>query len=210
VTGALVAGLLPERVMYTQWFAALSMFVAVNTVLYLTLAIIKLLPKAYMSDWVNHRNRRSETRSIYPEGAVDLVPAHRVLRLPVHDQAVNHRRLALLEQSEQSGNVSEGSWAEGVSRTRHYERNRPADRYGTEALKAMDRARRLPKVTPTHVVEQLVSLAALVEQLPSPAVLEGDVIQLLAEQAQIVGGLLDLVGAHRPGESRGKDERARS
>jgi len=36
-------------------------------VLYLTLAIIKLLPKAYLSDWVDHRNRRGETRSIYPE-----------------------------------------------------------------------------------------------------------------------------------------------
>ena len=34
--------------MHTQWFAVLSMFVAVNTVLYLTLAIIKLLPKAYL------------------------------------------------------------------------------------------------------------------------------------------------------------------
>ena len=39
---------------------------AVNTVLYLTLAIIKLLPKAYLSDWVDQRNRRSESRSIYP------------------------------------------------------------------------------------------------------------------------------------------------
>ena len=43
------------------------MFVAINTVLYLTLAIIKLLPKAYLSDWVDQRNRRSETRSIYPD-----------------------------------------------------------------------------------------------------------------------------------------------
>jgi len=33
----------------------------------LTLAIIKLLPKAYLSDWVDRRNRRSESRSIYPD-----------------------------------------------------------------------------------------------------------------------------------------------
>ena len=58
---------LPESVMQTQWFAVLSMFVAINTVLYLTLAVIKLLPKVYLSDWVNQRNRRAETRSIYPD-----------------------------------------------------------------------------------------------------------------------------------------------
>lgn len=63
-----LAGLvLPESLMHTEWYAVLSVFVAVNTVLYLTLAIIKLLPKLYLSDWVNHRNRRSETRSIYPD-----------------------------------------------------------------------------------------------------------------------------------------------
>jgi hypothetical protein len=69
VTGVLVlAGLLPESILHTPWFASLSMFVAINTVLYLTLAIIKLLPKAYLSDWVDQRNRRSEVRSIYPDG----------------------------------------------------------------------------------------------------------------------------------------------
>ena len=57
--------------MHTPWFAALSMFVAVNTVLYLTIAIIKLLPKAYLSDWIDQRNRRSESRSIYPDVAPD-------------------------------------------------------------------------------------------------------------------------------------------
>jgi len=69
VTGALIlAGVvLPQSIMHTSWFAALSMFVAINTVLYLTLAIIKLLPKAYLSDWVDRRNRRSESRSIYPD-----------------------------------------------------------------------------------------------------------------------------------------------
>jgi hypothetical protein len=63
----LLAGLLPQSIMDSRWFAALSLFVAVNTVLYLTLAIIKLLPKAYVSDWIDRRNRRSETRSIHPD-----------------------------------------------------------------------------------------------------------------------------------------------
>jgi hypothetical protein len=54
-------------IMQGQWFAVLSVFVAVNTVLYLTLAVIKLLPKAYLSDWVDQRNRRAESRSIYPD-----------------------------------------------------------------------------------------------------------------------------------------------
>lgn len=70
MTGALsVLGgiVLSEDVMHTRWFAVLSTFVAINTVLYVTLSVIKLLPKLYLSDWVDHRNRRTETRSIYPE-----------------------------------------------------------------------------------------------------------------------------------------------
>jgi hypothetical protein len=67
VPGFFAGVALDESIMHSSWFAALSMFVAINTVLYLTLAIIKLLPKAYLSDWVDHRNRRSETRSIYPD-----------------------------------------------------------------------------------------------------------------------------------------------
>ncbi len=64
----LLAGVLPQSIMHSSWFASLSIFVAINTVLYLTLAIIKLLPKAYLSDWIDRRNRRSEIRSIYPDG----------------------------------------------------------------------------------------------------------------------------------------------
>ena len=69
MTGIAFVGniLLPASIMHSQWFAVLSMFVAVNTVLYLTLAVIKLLPKAYLSDWVDQRNRRAESRSIYPD-----------------------------------------------------------------------------------------------------------------------------------------------
>lgn len=61
----------PVDVMQTRWFAVLGTFVAINTVIYLTLALIKILPKAYLSDWVDGRERRSETRSIWPEGHPD-------------------------------------------------------------------------------------------------------------------------------------------
>ncbi len=69
MSGALVVlrSILPADVMHSHWFAVLTTFVAVNTVLYLTLAIIKILPKAYVSDWIDRRNRRAETRSIYPQ-----------------------------------------------------------------------------------------------------------------------------------------------
>ena len=61
---AMLAGLLPQSTIHTQWFATLTVFVAINTLLYLTLAIVKLLPKVYLSDWVDRRDRRSEPRSI--------------------------------------------------------------------------------------------------------------------------------------------------
>jgi hypothetical protein len=69
VTTAWIVGgmLLPESTLHSEWFAVLSVFVAVNTVLYLTLAILQLVPKAYHSDWVDQRNRRGESRSIYPD-----------------------------------------------------------------------------------------------------------------------------------------------
>ena len=64
---AILGSVLPAELMHSHWFAVLTTFVAVNTVLYLTLAIVKILPKAYVSDWIDRRNRRAETRSIYPE-----------------------------------------------------------------------------------------------------------------------------------------------
>lgn len=75
---------------------------------------------------------------------------------------IYHRRLAVLEHAARCGNVSEACRTAGVSRTRYYEWKRLADRYGTEAL--MPKARRrpqLPNATPTHVIEQLLTLAVL-------------------------------------------------
>ena len=62
-----VGALLPESVLHSGIFAVLAAFVAINTVMYAALATAKILPKVYPTDWVRPRNRRSETRSIYPD-----------------------------------------------------------------------------------------------------------------------------------------------
>ncbi|WP_153504309.1 hypothetical protein [Cumulibacter manganitolerans] len=59
--------LLPESTLQTGWFSVLAAFVAINTVMYVALAIAKVLPKVYPRDWLPRRYTRSETRSIYPE-----------------------------------------------------------------------------------------------------------------------------------------------
>jgi hypothetical protein len=84
----LFAGVLPDNIMNTPWSVALSTFVAVNTLLYLTLAIVKTLPKAYLSDWIDQRNRRSESRSIYPD-----VAAGGPVRAPRSTYRCSSRRL---------------------------------------------------------------------------------------------------------------------
>lgn len=58
--------LFDESVLRSHWFAVLAAFVAVNTVMYGALALAKLLPKVYLSDWVATRNRRTTNRSIHP------------------------------------------------------------------------------------------------------------------------------------------------
>ncbi len=62
---ALVGGiLLPESIMRSHWFAALSMFVAVNTVLYLTLAVITVAAPEALSQRLcgPTHSRRAESR----------------------------------------------------------------------------------------------------------------------------------------------------
>ena len=68
MTAAVTTGiLLPESVLSSSWFAVLSVFVAINTVMYVGLAIGKVLPKLYPGDWVPRRYERSQTRSIDPD-----------------------------------------------------------------------------------------------------------------------------------------------
>ncbi len=75
---------------------------------------------------------------------------------------IYHCRLAVLEHAARCRNVSEACRTFGVSRTRYYEWKKLADRYGTEALMPKTRRRaQLPNATPTHVIEQLLTLAVL-------------------------------------------------
>jgi hypothetical protein len=62
--------LLPESILRNELVAVLAAFVAINTMIYVTLAVAKMLPKVYVSDLVDTRNRRSETRSIDPDAPV--------------------------------------------------------------------------------------------------------------------------------------------
>jgi hypothetical protein len=71
-TGAVTSmGLLfPESLLRNEVVAVLAAFVAINTIVYVTLAVAKILPKVYVRDLVDTRNRRSETRSIDPDAPI--------------------------------------------------------------------------------------------------------------------------------------------
>lgn len=71
VGGLVLATVLPESILGARWFAALSTFVAINTILYVSMSIFKILPKPYLSDVLRRHGRRAETRSIYPDGYRD-------------------------------------------------------------------------------------------------------------------------------------------
>lgn len=62
--------LLPRSLLQTTWFAILAAFVAINTAMYVTLAVAKILPKFYVRDWFHGRNRRAETRNIDPDAPI--------------------------------------------------------------------------------------------------------------------------------------------
>ena len=64
--------LLPVSVLHSSLFAVLAAFVAINTVMYGALAVAKVLPKVYPGDWITWRNRRAQSRSIYPQGRVSV------------------------------------------------------------------------------------------------------------------------------------------
>jgi len=64
----LALSVLPESILHTQWYAAMSGFVAINTILYVSLSIFKIMPKLYLNDVLKKHGRREETRSIYPNG----------------------------------------------------------------------------------------------------------------------------------------------
>lgn len=68
--GTMVAAhgiLLPESVLQSTWFTVLAAFVAINTVMYVALAIAKTLPKLHPREWLPRSYARSQTRSIHPD-----------------------------------------------------------------------------------------------------------------------------------------------
>lgn len=62
--------LLPDSILRNELIAVLAAFVAINTIVYVTLAVAKILPKLYLRDYLSARNRRSETRSTDPDAPV--------------------------------------------------------------------------------------------------------------------------------------------
>lgn len=56
-----------QDVLYSQWFAVLAAFVAINTVMYVALAIAKALPRLHLQDYLPRRYERAQTRSIHPD-----------------------------------------------------------------------------------------------------------------------------------------------
>lgn len=71
-TAALVAGmpsgiLLPEAVLVSDTFKVLATFVALNTLMYAALALLKLVPRQRLRAPSRGRNRRRQNRSIYPD-----------------------------------------------------------------------------------------------------------------------------------------------
>ena len=62
--------LLPETLLQADWFSVLATFVAINTVIYVVLGIIKIIPKVKLRRRHYGASRRSETRSIHPDAPV--------------------------------------------------------------------------------------------------------------------------------------------
>ncbi len=77
-------------------------------------------------------------------------------------EIIYHRRVRLLELADELGNVAAACRQMGISRTRYYEWRRVVAEYGLEALMPKDRRQpQLPNATPTHVVEDLLTLAVI-------------------------------------------------
>jgi hypothetical protein len=77
-------------------------------------------------------------------------------------EIIYHRRVAVLDHAARCGNITEACRVFVVSRTRYCAWKRTADRYGLNAL--MPKTRRspqLPNATPTHVVEELLTMAVV-------------------------------------------------
>ena len=77
-------------------------------------------------------------------------------------EIIYHRRVRLLSLADELGNVSAACRQMGISRTRYYEWRAIVAAYGLEALMPKERRRpQLPDATPTHVIEDLLTLAVI-------------------------------------------------
>ena len=61
--------LFPEEMLSSDWFGVFATVVAINTLIYVVLGVSKLIPVIRFGSKGGGRNRRAETRSIYPEAA---------------------------------------------------------------------------------------------------------------------------------------------
>lgn len=65
-----------ESILGSEWYIVLASFVAINTAMYVILALVKTLPRIYIRDLLPRTYHRAETRSIYPD-AVEEGPKQR-------------------------------------------------------------------------------------------------------------------------------------
>ena len=66
---AILPGLLPESILHSDAFQILATFVALNSLMYATLALLKVLPRGYSIFRSSGINRRRDNRSIYPDAS---------------------------------------------------------------------------------------------------------------------------------------------
>lgn len=98
-------------------------------------------------------------------------------------EIIYHRRVRLLSLADELGSVARACRQMGISRTRYYEWRQVVARYGLEAL--MPKARRRPQLanaTPTHIVEDLLTLAVV-----APTIGCRQYADRLAERGYVVG-----------------------
>lgn len=80
LTQALASGvvrtglLLPESLLHSDAVKVLATFVALNTLMYATLATVKILPRVPRPRWLTGANRRSQDRSIHVALPSDVEP----------------------------------------------------------------------------------------------------------------------------------------
>lgn len=58
--------LLPETFLQSEFFQVMATFVAITTLMYVTLAIATMLHRVHPGDWFARRNRRREPRGVIP------------------------------------------------------------------------------------------------------------------------------------------------